>query len=44
MSLGTQELVAFSFEERDIDIGSELEKRKKTLDNDGRPQSHQIIH
>ena len=27
----TQELVAFSFEERDIDIGSELEKRKNNF-------------
>lgn len=47
MSLGTQELVAFNFEDRDSDIGSELEKRKKTLDSDGRPQipsDYSLIH
>jgi hypothetical protein len=47
MSLGTQELVAFSFEDRDSDIGSELEKRKKTLDSDGRPSipsDYSLIH
>jgi len=47
MSLGTQELVAFSFEDRDSNIGSELEKRKNTLDSDGRPQipsDYSLIH
>ena len=47
MSLGTQELVAFNFEDRDSDIGSELEKRKKTLDSDGRPSipsDYSLIH
>ena len=47
IDLDGQELVAFSFEERDIDIGSELEKRKNTLDSDGRPQipsDYSLIH
>ena len=47
MSLGTQELAEFSFEDRDSNIGSELEKRKNTLDSDGRPQipsDYSLIH
>ena len=47
MDLDGQELVAFSFEERDIDIGSELEKRKNNLDNDNRPSipsDYSLIH
>ena len=47
MSLGTQELVAFDFEIENRDIENELEKRKKTLDSDGRPSipsDYSLIH
>ena len=47
MSLGTQELVAFNFEIENRDIENELEKRKKTLDSDGRPSipsDYSLIH
>ena len=47
MSLGTQELVAFNFEDRDRDIESELEKRKNNLDEDNRPSipsDYSLIH
>ena len=47
MSLGTQELVEFSFEERDLNIGSELEKHKNNLDDDNRPSipsDYSLIH
>ena len=47
MSLGTQELAEFSFEERDLNIGSELEKRRNNLDSDNRPSipsDYSLIH
>ena len=47
MSLGTQELAEFSFEERDLNIGSELEKHKNNLDDDNRPSipsDYSLIH
>ena len=47
MSLGTQELDEFNFEERDLNIENELEKRKNNLDDDNRPSipsDYSLIH
>ena len=47
INLDGQELVAFDFEDRESIIGSELEKRKKTLNSDGRPSipsDYSLIH
>jgi len=47
MDLDKQELVTFSFEEKDSNIGSELEKHKNNLDDDNRPSipsDYSLIH